>query len=96
MSDKEALQQIVFMVNKYVNIEDDVYVSPYILIDQLVEFLEENKYTFNVLFDYNDEVVASYKVRGIPTRIAIDKNGEIISIIRYNDDVVALIEENLK
>ncbi len=42
MSDKEALQQIVSMVNKYVNIEDDVYVSPYILIDQLVEFLEEN------------------------------------------------------
>jgi len=42
MTDKEALQQIVFMVNKYVNLEDDVYVSPYILIDQLVKFLEEN------------------------------------------------------
>ena len=42
MTDKEALQRIVFMVNKYVNLEANVYVSPYILIDQLEEFLEEN------------------------------------------------------
>ena len=42
MTDKEALQRIVFMVNKYINLEDNIYVSPYILIDQLVEFLEEN------------------------------------------------------
>jgi hypothetical protein len=40
MSDKEALQEIVFMVNDYVNLAD--HVSPMDLIDNLVQFLEEN------------------------------------------------------
>ena len=40
MSDKEALQEIVFMVNDYVNFAD--HVSPLELIDDLVKFLEEN------------------------------------------------------
>ena len=40
MSDKEALQEIVFMVNDYVIFADDV--SAFELIDELVSFLEEN------------------------------------------------------
>ena len=40
MSDKEALQEIVFMVNDYVNLAD--HVPPMDLIDNLVQFLEEN------------------------------------------------------
>ena len=40
MNDKEALQEIVFMVNDYVNLAD--HVSPMDLIDNLVQFLEEN------------------------------------------------------
>ena len=40
MSDKEALQEIVFMVNDYVNMAD--HVPPYILISDLIKFLEEN------------------------------------------------------
>ena len=40
MSDKEALQEIVFMVNDYVNFAD--HVSPFELIDDLVKLLEEN------------------------------------------------------
>lgn len=39
MNDKEALQEIVFMVNDYVNNAD--YVSPYILIEDLIQFLEQ-------------------------------------------------------
>ena len=62
---------------------------------KVVEFLEDNNYSFNVLFDYEDDIVDKYKVRGIPTRIAIDKNGNIISIVRYNDDLAALINENM-
>jgi thiol-disulfide isomerase/thioredoxin len=62
---------------------------------KVVEFLEENNYTFNVLFDYKDDVAAKYKVNAIPTRIAIDKNGDIITILKYNVDLTALIEENL-
>ena len=48
MSDKEALQEIVFMVNDYVNFTDGGS-NPYSettrmegLIDELVSFLEEN------------------------------------------------------
>ena len=48
MSDKEALQEIVFMVNDYVNFADTGS-NPYSetirmesLIDELVSFLEEN------------------------------------------------------
>ena len=40
MSDKEALQEIVFMVNDYVNLAD--HVAPWVLINDLVKFLEEN------------------------------------------------------
>ena len=40
MSDKEALQEIVYMVNDYVNFAD--HVSRKCLINDLVKFLEEN------------------------------------------------------
>lgn len=40
MKDKEALQEIVYMVNGYVNTAD--HVSPYLLIHDLICFLEEN------------------------------------------------------
>jgi thiol-disulfide isomerase/thioredoxin len=63
--------------------------------EKVVEFLEDNSYSFNVLFDYEDDIVDKYKVRGIPTTIAIDKNGDIISIVRYDDDLAALINENM-
>ena len=39
MSDKEALQEIIYMVNNYVNFAD--HVSPFELIDDLVKLLEE-------------------------------------------------------
>ncbi len=40
MSDKEALQEIVYMVNEYTNFAD--HVAPWVLINDLVKFLEEN------------------------------------------------------
>ena len=40
MNDKEALQEIVFMVNDYVNQAD--YMSATELVSDLIEFLEEN------------------------------------------------------
>ena len=40
MSDKEALQEIVYMVNDYVNFAD--HTTPFELIADLVKFLEEN------------------------------------------------------
>ena len=49
---------------------------------ELVEkFITDNKYTFHVLFDEMEErskaVVTAFGVRGIPTKVVIDKNGMI-------------------
>ena len=44
MNDKEALQQIVFMVNDYVNKAD--YVSSTEFLEDFIKFLEENKVKF--------------------------------------------------
>ncbi len=40
-------------------------------------FITSNNYPFHVLIDGNNEVVAKYKVEGIPTKFVIDKNGNI-------------------
>lgn len=41
------------------------------------EFMTKNKYSFHVLMDNDDKVVAEFKVEGIPTKFVIDKNGMI-------------------
>ena len=41
------------------------------------EFIANNKYSFHVLMDNEDKVVAEFKVEGIPTKFVIDKNGMI-------------------
>lgn len=41
------------------------------------QFIEENEYSFNVPMDYDDEVVKSYKVSGIPTKFVIGPDGQI-------------------
>lgn len=41
------------------------------------EFIANNKYSFHVLMDNDDKVVAEFKVEGIPTKFVIDKNGMI-------------------
>ena len=63
--------------------------------EKVVKLLEDEGYNFNVLFDYTDEVITSYKVRGIPSRILIDKDGNMRAIVRYSDDLSAMIKESL-
>lgn len=61
--------------------------------------MEEKNFSFNVLFDAGDEVAAKYKVKSIPAKFVIDKNG----IMRYKavgsgiyshlvDEMVAMIK----
>lgn len=46
--------------------------------DELIStFVEENEYTFNVPMDYDDKVIKSYKVDGIPTKFVIGPDGQI-------------------
>ena len=60
------------------------------------EFITKNQYPFNVLLDYKDEVAKMYKIHGVPSKIVIDKDGNILSMKQYMSDesLVALIEEN--
>jgi len=48
-------------------------------VKNAAEFVANNKYSFHVLMDNDDKVVAEFKVEGIPTKFVIDKNG----IIRF-------------
>jgi thiol-disulfide isomerase/thioredoxin len=49
-------------------------------IGKVRNFIEENEYTFTILFD-EDTVVSEYGVQGIPTRFTLDRNG----VIRFQD-----------
>ena len=71
------------MVNKY---KEDPNVK-FVFIDtwergedkkkDAADFITANKYSFHVLMDNEDKVVAQFKVEGIPTKFVIDKNGNI-------------------
>ncbi len=41
------------------------------------QFIKGNNYPFHVLLDEHNQVVAKYKVSGIPTKFVIDKDGNI-------------------
>ena len=62
------------------------------------KFIADNKYPFNVLFDFNDDIVTQYDIKGIPSKIVIDKEGKITSSNYYmeQEGLVLLIDENLK
>jgi len=63
--------------------------------ETVTAFIKENKYSFNVLLDYEDAIVAKYKIRGVPTRIVIDTNGEIISNSASEEELPGMIDELL-
>jgi len=58
------------------------------------QFIEKNKYTFNVLMDEQNEVVAKYKVEGIPTKFVIDKEGNIrFRSVGFSGNTEKMVEE---
>lgn len=59
------------------------------------ELNAKNNYTFNVLYDFDNKVAENYKVQFIPTKIVINKKGEVISVNSSEDNLEALIQENL-
>ncbi len=69
--------------------------TPIEINKEVSKFLTETKYSFNVLFDLKNEVVAKYKIQGIPTKLVIGKNGEFLSINSSEDNLKALIDQNI-
>jgi thiol-disulfide isomerase/thioredoxin len=90
------------LVNEYKNKDVEFFFidtwqqgKPSVIKKEVSKFITDNKYTFNVLFDYNNHIVAKYKIVGIPTKIAIDKNGEFLSINSSADNLEALIDNSI-
>jgi thiol-disulfide isomerase/thioredoxin len=69
--------------------------EPAAIKKEVAKFMADNKYSFEVLFDYKNEVVKKYKIDGIPTKIVIDKNGQFLSINSSADNLKALIDNNV-
>lgn len=58
------------------------------------DFIESKSYTFHVLLDEDNKVVADFGVNGIPTKFIIDKNGNIrFKNIGFGGDNQALVDE---
>ena len=61
----------------------------------VAKLIADDNYTFNVLFDFDNKVAENYKVKLIPMKIVINKKGEIISVNSSEDNLDALIKENI-
>ena len=62
--------------------------------DKVNTFIKDNNYPFHVLLDGKDQVVANYKVDGIPTKFIIDKDQKIrFKSVGYGGDNEVLVEE---
>jgi peroxiredoxin len=58
------------------------------------DFIASKGYTFNVLLDNDDKVIAAYGVSGIPTKYVLDRSGKIrFKAIGFEGDDDALAEE---
>jgi Thiol-disulfide isomerase and thioredoxins len=60
------------------------------------KLIKDKNYSFNVLYDFNNEVANKYKVQAIPKKILINKHGEIVSAESSIDNLKLLIDENIK
>ena len=63
-------------------------------LENAQNFIKENNYPFHVLMDDQNEVVAKFNVRGIPTKFIIDKNQNIrFESVGYSGNPDELVEE---
>ena len=59
------------------------------------QFIQDKKYTFNVVLDYDDAVANSYKVTYIPKKFVIDEKGNIIAIAISEESLDSLLIKKL-
>ncbi|MBZ0178551.1 MAG: TlpA family protein disulfide reductase [Melioribacteraceae bacterium] len=79
-------------VNTWENVEDKK--------KNAEDFIKQNNYTFNVLMDFDNKVIESFKVSGIPTKFIIDANGNVRfksvgfsgNTDKIPDEIAAMIE----
>ena len=102
------------LVNKYKDDKEVVFLfidtwegaEPQKNQEAVTKYITDNKYSFNVLFDVKNKTAKDYKVDGIPKKIILDKNGNLLfkgedsGLIVTNEhvieDMTALIDEAKK
>jgi thiol-disulfide isomerase/thioredoxin len=100
---KGSFPKMQELVNKYkadtgvVFLFIDVWESkePKKVKEMVTEYIKENNFSFNVLFDENRKVVKDYRIQAIPQKFIIDKRGNIVFMsddINYLDDISLAIE----
>jgi cytochrome c-type biogenesis protein len=66
--------------------------------EEITAFLEDNGYTFPVVFDTTGEIFASYYINALPTTFMIDKDGNIygyVASMLTKDIMKQIIDETL-
>ena len=94
---KASFPMMKRLLEKYKNDNEVVFLfidvweggAPQMNLEKTKLYMAENKYPFNVLFDVKNKVVADYKITGIPTKIVINKKGEIINV----DENLAMLSD---
>lgn len=71
----------------------NVLAAEKIKMEDVNRFLDENGYTFPVLFDVDGQATVQYKVRGFPTTYIIDKNGRIAEFVTGAMEKAVMIEK---
>ena len=74
------------LVNKYKDDKEVVFLfidtwegaEPQKNLETVTKYITDNKYSFNVLFDVKNKTAKDYKVDGIPKKIVLDKNGNLL------------------
>src|SRR5450432_4118599 len=59
---------------------------------ETAQFINDNKYNFQVLLDTKDKVAGDYKVNAIPAKFIINKDGKIVSMGEFGNDISTAIE----
>jgi thiol-disulfide isomerase/thioredoxin len=83
---KESFPAMQQLVNKYKNDKDIVFLfidtwegeTPQKNQETVAKYITDNKYSFNVLFDVKKKIAKDYKIDGIPKKIVLDRNGNLV------------------
>ena len=70
--------------------------TPEETVQLISKFITDKKYDFNVLFDFEKEVSKKYKIKGIPTKVIIGKEGNLVSDSFSDGNMDLLIDEQIK
>ena len=71
----KAHQEYPDVVFLMVNVTDGVYETP----DKAKAYVEQEGYSFDIYFDIAGQAVKAYDVKGYPTTVFINANGDVVS-----------------